>query len=105
MYPECARKLAKYRINPGNANIGRKTDDNFRTMIEAAIENNKPVRIGVNWGSLDSALLTRMMHENSSLPEPNDAQQVTMDATVASVVESARAAESCGLRRDQSPRS
>jgi (E)-4-hydroxy-3-methylbut-2-enyl-diphosphate synthase len=64
-YPECARKLAKYRINPGNSDIGRKTDDNFRTMIEVAIENRKPVRIGVNWGSLDSALLTRMMDENS----------------------------------------
>src|SRR6202051_4775398 len=60
-YPECARALAKYRINPGNVNIGRKTDDNFRIMIEAAIEHNKPVRIGVNWGSLDQALLTRMM--------------------------------------------
>ena len=64
-YPECARALAKYRINPGNVNIGRKTDDNFRTMIEVAIENGKPVRIGVNWGSLDAALLTRMMDENS----------------------------------------
>src|SRR6201996_5780473 len=64
-YPECARKLAKYRINPGNSDIGRKTDDNFRTMIEVAVENRKPVRIGVNWGSLDSALLTRMMDENS----------------------------------------
>src|SRR6476620_3166812 len=64
-FPECARALAKYRINPGNANIGRKTDDNFRIMIEAAIENRKPVRIGVNWGSLDAALLTRMMDENS----------------------------------------
>src|SRR5690242_20597358 len=64
-YPECARALAKYRINPGNANIGRKTDDNFRTMIEVAVANNKPVRIGVNWGSLDSALLTRMMDERS----------------------------------------
>src|SRR5215510_14912297 len=63
-YPECARALAKYRINPGNVNIGRKTDDNFRTMIEAAIEYSKPVRIGVNWGSLDQALLTRMMDEN-----------------------------------------
>src|SRR5499433_709579 len=62
-YPACARALAKYRINPGNVNIGRRTDDNFRTMIEVAIENNKPVRIGVNWGSLDSALLTRMMDE------------------------------------------
>src|ERR1035438_9496801 len=78
-YPECARALAKYRINPGNSDIGRKTDDNFRTMIEVAvenhfdnfrtmievaIENHKPVRIGVNWGSLDAALLTRMMDEN-----------------------------------------
>src|SRR3982751_7092634 len=66
-YPECARALSKYRINPGNANIGRKTDDNFRTMIDAAIEYGKPVRIGVNWGSLDAALLTRMMDENSKL--------------------------------------
>ncbi len=64
-YPECARALAKYRINPGNVNIGKKHDDNFRTMIEAAIEYDKPVRIGVNWGSLDRALLTRMMDENS----------------------------------------
>jgi (E)-4-hydroxy-3-methylbut-2-enyl-diphosphate synthase len=60
-YPECARALAKYRINPGNVSIGRKDDDNFRTMIECAVENQKPVRIGVNWGSLDQALLTRMM--------------------------------------------
>src|SRR5579884_3768071 len=66
-YPECARALAKYRINPGNVNIGKKHDDNFRTMIEAAIEYGKPVRIGVNWGSLDQALLTRMMDENSKL--------------------------------------
>src|SRR6202045_4032866 len=63
-YPDCARALAKYRINPGNVNIGKKHDDNFRAMIEVAIENNRPVRIGVNWGSLDSALLTRMMDEN-----------------------------------------
>src|SRR5512135_2062197 len=83
-YPDCARALAKYRINPGNANIGRKTDENFRTMIEVAIANNKPVRIGVNWGSLDSALLTRMMDENSKRPEPKDAREVTMDAMVAS---------------------
>src|ERR1700756_355980 len=82
-YPECARALAKYRINPGNVNIGRKHDDNFRAMIEVAIENNRPVRIGVNWGSLDGALLTRMMDENSKLPEPKDAREVTMDAIVA----------------------
>src|SRR5439155_18822909 len=81
-YPECARALAKYRINPGNANIGRKTDDNFRTMIEAAIEYGKPVRIGVNWGSLDAALLTRMMDENSRLAEPKEAREVMMDAIV-----------------------
>src|SRR3984893_6512187 len=73
-YPECARALAKYRINPGNSDIGRKTDDNFRTMIEVAVENQKPVRIGVNWGSLDSALLTRMMDQNSRLAEPKDAR-------------------------------
>src|ERR1043165_6458714 len=79
-YPECARALAKYRINPGNVNIGRKTDDNFRAMIEVAIENNKPVRIGVNWGSLDSALLTRMMDDNSKLAEPKDAREVAFDA-------------------------
>jgi (E)-4-hydroxy-3-methylbut-2-enyl-diphosphate synthase len=100
-YPECARALAKYRINPGNSDIGRKTDDNFRTMIEVAAENRKPVRIGVNWGSLDSALLTRMMDENSLLPEPKDARQVTLDAMVASALESAQAAERHGLGHNQ----
>src|ERR1700720_3323293 len=100
-YPECARALAKYRINPGNVNIGRKTDDNFRIMIEAAIENNKPVRIGVNWGSLDQALLTRMMDENSKSAEPKEAREVTLDAIVVSAVASAKAAESYGLGRDK----
>jgi (E)-4-hydroxy-3-methylbut-2-enyl-diphosphate synthase len=100
-YPECARALAKYRINPGNANIGRKTDDNFRTMIEVAIENHKPVRIGVNWGSLDAALLTRMMDENSKSLEPRDAREVTLAAMVASAVESAQAAERHGLAHDR----
>jgi (E)-4-hydroxy-3-methylbut-2-enyl-diphosphate synthase len=100
-YPECARALAKYRINPGNVNIGRKTDDNFRAMIEVAVENSKPVRIGVNWGSLDSALLTRMMDENSKLPEPKDAREVTLDAMVVSAVESAKAAEKHGLAKDK----
>ena len=88
-YPECARALAKYRINPGNVNIGKKHDDNFRTMIEAAIEYGRPVRIGVNWGSLDQALLTRMMDENSRLAEPKDAREVTLEAIVVSAVESA----------------
>src|SRR5439155_12674058 len=100
-YPACARALAKYRINPGNSDIGRKTGDNFRTMIEVAIENRKPVRIGVNWGSLDSALLTRMMDENSHLAEPKDAREVTLDAMVASAIESAQAAERYGLAHDQ----
>ncbi len=100
-YPACARALAKYRINPGNVNIGRKTDDNFRTMIECAIEFGKPVRIGVNWGSLDQALLTRMMDENSRSAEPLDAAAVTMKAIVASAVLAGQAAESYGLPKDR----
>jgi len=100
-YPECARALAKYRINPGNVNIGKKHDDNFRTMIEAAIEYERPVRIGVNWGSLDQTLLTRMMDENSLLAEPKDAREVTLDAIVLSAIESACAAERYGLAHDK----
>ena len=100
-YPAFARALAKYRINPGNANIGRKTDENFRIMIEVAIANDKPVRIGVNWGSLDQVLLTRMMDENSKLPEPREAREVMLAAIVASGIESAQAAESYGLSRDK----
>jgi (E)-4-hydroxy-3-methylbut-2-enyl-diphosphate synthase len=100
-FPACAKALAKYRINPGNVNIGKKHDDNFRTMIEVAVEYNKPVRIGVNWGSLDGALLTRMMDENSRLPEPLDAKQVTINAMVASALESAAAAERHGLAHDK----
>ncbi len=100
-YPECARALAKYRINPGNVNIGRKHDDNFRTMIEAAVEYDRPVRIGVNWGSLDQALLTRMMDENARLAEPLAADEVTRRAIVASALESAGAAERYGLPHDR----
>jgi (E)-4-hydroxy-3-methylbut-2-enyl-diphosphate synthase len=100
-YPECARALAKYRINPGNVNIGKKHDDNFRTMIEAAIEYGKPVRIGVNWGSLDGALLTRMMDENNKLDEPKDARSVTLDAIVASAILSAEAAVRYGLPKER----
>src|SRR5471032_111987 len=92
-YPAMARALAKYRINPGNVNIGKKHDDNFRVMIEAAIEYDRPVRIGVNWGSLDQALLTRMMDDNNRLPEPLDAAEVTRRAIVVSAVESGKAAE------------
>ena len=100
-YPECARTLAKYRINPGNCSIGKKDDDNFRTMIEVAIENDKPVRIGVNWGSLDQALLTRLMDENSKLDDPKDARDVTMEAMVQSALRSAELAVGYGLRKDQ----
>jgi (E)-4-hydroxy-3-methylbut-2-enyl-diphosphate synthase len=73
-YPECARLLDKYRINPGNVGVGERHDENFRRMIEVAVEHAKPVRIGVNWGSLDRALLTRLMDENSKLDEPKDAR-------------------------------
>src|SRR5271168_3925574 len=96
-YPECAKALAKYRINPGNVNIGKKHDDNFRTMIEVAVKHNKPVRIGVNWGSLDSSLLTRLMDENALSPNPMDADAVTREALVQSAVESGKIAEQYGL--------
>jgi (E)-4-hydroxy-3-methylbut-2-enyl-diphosphate synthase len=100
-YPDCAQALSKYRINPGNVSIGRKDDDNFRTMVECAVDNQKPVRIGVNWGSLDQALLTRMMDENSKSTEPKDARDVMMEAMVVSALDNAAAAERYGLRRDQ----
>src|ERR1700745_3781593 len=100
-YPACARALAKYRINPGNVSVGRKDDSNFCTMVEVAVENQKPVRIGVNWGSLDQALLTRMMDENSKLSEPKDAREVTMEAMVVSALNSADLAQKYGLRPDQ----
>jgi len=100
-YPDCAKALSKYRINPGNVSIGRKDDDNFRTMVECAVENQKPVRIGVNWGSLDQALLTRMMDDNSKSSQPLDARDVMMEAMVVSALDNAAAAERYGLRRDQ----
>jgi (E)-4-hydroxy-3-methylbut-2-enyl-diphosphate synthase len=100
-YPDCARALAKYRINPGNVNIGRKQDDNFRTMIEAAIEYDRPVRIGVNWGSLDSVLLTQMMDDNSKSSDPLDAMEVTMRAIVESAIRSAENAERYGLAHNK----
>jgi (E)-4-hydroxy-3-methylbut-2-enyl-diphosphate synthase len=100
-YPGCAQALAKYRINPGNVSVGRKDDSNFRTMVEVAVENQKPVRIGVNWGSLDQSLLTRMMDENSRSADPKDARDVTMEAMVVSALNSAKLAEQYGLRDDQ----
>ncbi|MDH3926062.1 MAG: flavodoxin-dependent (E)-4-hydroxy-3-methylbut-2-enyl-diphosphate synthase, partial [Xanthomonadales bacterium] len=95
--PECAAILAKYRINPGNVGFGRKRDDQFATIIEQAIEYDKPVRIGVNWGSLDARLLARLMDENAALSEPLDAAVVMREALISSAVESAGQAESLGL--------
>ena len=100
-YPDCAKALAKYRINPGNVGAGRHHDDNFKKMIDVALENNKPVRIGVNWGSLDQSLLTRMMDENSKSENPRDARAVTFDAICTSAIQSAEMAETYGMRRDQ----
>ncbi len=100
-YKDCAQALAKYRINPGNVGAGKHHDDNFKRMIDAAIEFDKPVRIGVNWGSLDQALLTRMMDENSKLPNPRDARDVTFDAICTSAIQSAQLAEEIGLPRNK----
>jgi (E)-4-hydroxy-3-methylbut-2-enyl-diphosphate synthase len=100
-FPETAKALAKYRINPGNASIGKKDNDNFQVMVECAAENQKPVRIGVNWGSLDQALLTRMMDANSKSANPLPARDVMMEAMVVSALDSAKAAEQYGLRNDQ----
>jgi (E)-4-hydroxy-3-methylbut-2-enyl-diphosphate synthase len=96
-YPECARALAKYRINPGNVGRGAKRDVQFATMIEAALRYAKPVRIGVNWGSLDAELLARLMDENAQRDKPVDAAAVTREAVILSALESARAAEELGL--------
>lgn len=98
---ECARALAKYRINPGNVGTGKYHDENFRRMIEIACEYGKPVRIGVNWGSLDQKLLTRLMDENARRPEPLDAREVVREAMIQSALESAAMAERYGLAHDQ----
>ena len=100
-FPAAARALAKYRINPGNASIGKKDNDNFQVMIECAVENGKPVRIGVNWGSLDQSLLTRMMDQNARQAQPLPAREVMMEAMVASALDSAEAAERYGLGHDR----
>ncbi len=99
-YPACARALAKYRINPGNVGAGQQHDANFRAMVRVAIDNDKPVRIGVNWGSLDQQLLSRLMDENRARTEPLDARGVMLDAMVESAVASAQMAEECGLPHD-----
>jgi (E)-4-hydroxy-3-methylbut-2-enyl-diphosphate synthase len=100
-HPECARTLAKYRINPGNVGTSRSHDANFRTMIEIAREHGKAVRIGVNWGSLDPALLTARMDENARSQDPKDAKDVTLDVMVESGLRSAEAAEEIGLPHDR----
>ncbi len=87
--PECARILAKYRINPGNVGFGRKRDDQFATIVGLAIEHGKPVRIGVNWGSLDQALLARLMDENAAADTPLSAGAVMREALIRSALESA----------------
>jgi (E)-4-hydroxy-3-methylbut-2-enyl-diphosphate synthase len=99
-YPECARALAKYRINPGNVG-GKRRDENFRTIVQIAVDNRKPVRIGVNWGSLDQDLLTQMMDANARAAEPRDAHDVYIDAMITSALRSAELAEEVGLGHDR----
>ena len=100
-YPECAQALAKYRINPGNVGFGRKKDDHFATLIEQAIKYDKPIRIGVNWGSLDQELSARMMDDNAKSANPLAAEDVMQEALIVSALNSARQAEALGLRRDR----
>lgn len=100
-FPECARLLAKYRINPGNVGFGKKRDDQFATIVGLAIEHDKPVRIGVNWGSLDQGLLARLMDENGKSSAPQAADAVMHEALIRSAVESATQAEELGLSHDK----
>ena len=100
-YPDCAEALAKYRINPGNVGFGRKKDSQFAILIEKAIEYDKPIRIGVNWGSLDQELATHMMDENARRAEPLDADSVMQEALIVSALNSAGKAEEIGLPRDR----
>ena len=100
-YPECAQALSKYRINPGNVGQGAKRDTQFAQMIETAIKYDKPVRIGVNWGSLDQALLARIMDENAARAQPWSAQSVMYEALITSAIENAQRAEEIGLAREK----
>lgn len=100
-YPEMARALEKYRINPGNVGFGNKKDTQFNTMIEAAVEYDRPVRIGVNWGSLDKGLATQMMDENAKALQPKSSQEILQEALVVSALTSAEAARACGLAEDR----
>ncbi|HEY0970044.1 MAG TPA: flavodoxin-dependent (E)-4-hydroxy-3-methylbut-2-enyl-diphosphate synthase [Gemmatimonadales bacterium] len=99
-HPECARALAKYRINPGNVG-GKRRDENFRAIVQVAVDHGKPVRIGVNWGSLDQDLLTAMMDENARRPEPRDFKDVYIEAMLESALRSAALAEETGLGHDR----
>jgi len=100
-YPECAQALAKYRINPGNVGRNRKGEDQFAMMIGAAIQYGKPVRIGVNWGSLDQDVVVRMMDENAKSPNPKDVAEITREALIVSALDSAKRAEELGLPHDR----
>ena len=100
-YPECAQALAKYRINPGNVGRGEKRDSQFATLIELALRHDRPVRIGVNWGSLDPELVARLMDANGRLAQPASVREVTYEAMVTSALESARQAEAIGLGHDR----
>jgi (E)-4-hydroxy-3-methylbut-2-enyl-diphosphate synthase len=100
-YPDCAQALSKYRINPGNVGRSRKDEDQFGMMIEAACRYDKPVRIGVNWGSLDSELIVRMMDENAALSQPKTAAEVTREALIVSALDSAKRAEKLGMAHDK----
>jgi (E)-4-hydroxy-3-methylbut-2-enyl-diphosphate synthase len=100
-YPETARALAKYRINPGNVGSGRHHDDHFEAIVRVAVDNGKPVRIGVNWGSLDQAVLAELMDANARLPQPKEARDVMIEAMVESALRSAELAEMAGLGHDR----
>ncbi|HEY9713865.1 MAG TPA: flavodoxin-dependent (E)-4-hydroxy-3-methylbut-2-enyl-diphosphate synthase, partial [Chroococcales cyanobacterium] len=100
-YPDCARLLAKYRINPGNVGKGDRHDENFNRMLDAALKWDKPVRIGVNWGSLDQELLAAMMDQNAASPDPKDSHEILIEAIVESAAQSAACAEQYGLAADR----
>ncbi|HEC15472.1 MAG TPA: flavodoxin-dependent (E)-4-hydroxy-3-methylbut-2-enyl-diphosphate synthase [Sedimenticola sp.] len=100
-YPECAQALAKYRINPGNVGRGARRDSQFASMIETACRHDRPVRIGVNWGSMDQELVQRMMDENARAPRPRDTEEITREIMVVSALENARRAQELGLGRDR----
>jgi (E)-4-hydroxy-3-methylbut-2-enyl-diphosphate synthase len=100
-YPDCAKALAKYRINPGNVGFGDKHDPNFQTMIEVALKHDKPVRIGVNWGSLDQDLVGKLMDDNATSAQPKSSEEIMLEALILSALTSAEKAESLGMSKDK----